>query len=250
MILVLLLLLQGKEAPVQQKPKAADDGQAVEIQEPGKKTCDGKCHQVGIEPMVAKMCEQCKQAAAPCMHAKFCKECADKKKVCPWCGRVPAGSAGDLEGRLQAGIDKALPGHRLGRSFTKHQLPRVTFYLIVHDGTPCKSCAKHAEALGAIEYKDDKDTEGEARVITSAKDLSELLKRQKLEGSENAALCAAELVQALWESKKGGIDPSTPRGIKIQDGKAAFTFKKGEEPRKLTVTLDEKGAFQDLSVEE
>lgn len=262
-MIALMVALALVQDPVQKNrpPVQNNGGGIVEIQpveepappqaqDPAKKSCDGKCHQMGIEPMVAKMCEQCKQAACPCMHAKFCKECADRKKVCAWCAKPLAGSAADVMGRLQAGLDKALPGHRAGRSISKKPLPRVTFFLVVHDGTPCTSCPKHAEALAAIEYKDEKDTEGQVRILTSEKDLSELLARQKPGGKEEAALCAAELAQALWESKKGGVEPSSVKDVKIVDGKAKFTIVQGEAARTLVVTLNEQGEVTGLSGEE
>jgi hypothetical protein len=226
--------------------------------------CDGKCHEGQVCPQLARICTECRQNVSACgVHSRICQACADKKQVCPFCRKPTAGSRADAASKVQAALGKALPGHKLGRELPGEHLkalPQVKFFMVMHGDVPCKTCAAHSEPLGVIEYKGEKDSEGETRLISSEKELSELLLRHKLGGKEKAALCAAMLVQALWEPLRGnlkGMDagkPVEPEQAKLapegEGFKASFEFKRGRAFWLLHVTLDKDGAFAGLSVED
>jgi hypothetical protein len=216
---------------------------------PQAETCDGTCHQPGIEPAIAKMCQGCKTGTALCCHAKFCKDCAEKKEVCGYCGKPLPSAKKPVMAKLQAELDKALPEHKVGRQLPGERswLPNVQFFMVVHAGSPCKTCAANAEPLIAIERKDDKE---EIHVLTSEKDMSELLKLQKVSGKEEAALAVAELVQALFEPIHGGLEPSNLGKVKLDNGKARFEYKKGHAYWELVVSFDKDGAFTGLEVKD
>lgn len=240
---VLLTLVQVEDPPAQKKIRPMPP--AVQPQDG---TCDGRCHNVQIEPAIAKMCPECNGAgAAACAHAKMCKECAAKKQVCAYCGRPLKGAVAPFMGRLQEALAKALPDHKIGRrlpnELAKKLLPRAQFYMVLHSGSPCTACAKNAEALAAIEFKDENDKEGTVRILASEKDLAELLVRQKLAGGPDAALCAAELVQALWQGK------GAPEASEVKDGKASFKIWKGDRAGGLSVALDADGKFASLELD-
>jgi hypothetical protein len=163
---------------------------------------------------------------------------------------------------VQAELDKSMPGHRAGREvpseLSKKLLPNVAIFMILHSGSPCQSCPKYLECLGVVEYKDDKDGEGKVALLKTEDELSELLKRQKLSGREDAARLAAELVQALWTPLRGSlkavegdkrVDPEKVALEKDGEGfKAVFEYKKGNAFWTAVVTLDKEGALAGIAV--
>jgi hypothetical protein len=182
-----------------------------------------------------------------CQHAKVCRGCAEKKGVCAFCSKPARGSKEDVA-KLQAALDKDLAGHKLGRELpnelAKKLLPDVRFTMVSHPDAPCKTCRKHSEPLAAAEKE-------KVTLIASEEQLSELLIRQGLAGKEEAALCAAQLVQALWEPAHGG---SQPDKVQVAESKssgkakfvAEFEYKKGHAAWNGSVALDADGNFIEL----
>lgn len=219
--------------------------------------CDGKCHEGLICAEFARQCGKCKVMTTPCgPHAWICQTCAHKEQVCPFCGKSKGGAAAKLEvDRIQRELSRALPGHRVGRELPNklaaRLLPRVKFFTVFHSGHPCDACVRHSEPLAAVVFQNDKDRNGTVSIVCTENELADLLKRQKLSGGAEAALCAAQLVQALWLPDNGGLEPSDLKGVTV-DGKsdiAAFEYKKGDACWALRVRLDREGAFIDLHVE-
>jgi hypothetical protein len=229
--------------PGQQKPIKPKSG-----------TCDRKCHdKFDACPEMAMICTQCRQDATPCAtHAKICQQCADKAQVCPYCQKAAVGSRAAAVKKIEEELAKALPDHKVGRALpnelAKKLLPNVPFFMVMHSGSPCKACEANHEPLAAVEFKDDKDSEGTVHILKSEKDLAELLARQKLPGTEEGVLLAAQLAQAMWEPLGGGLTPDFLEKVKIEGGKAVFEFKKGKETHALTVTTQD-GLVRDLIVE-
>jgi hypothetical protein len=164
--------------------------------------------------------------------------------------------------RMQAELDKSMPGHRAGRELpsdlSKKLLPNVALFMILHPGSPCESCPKHLECLGVVEYKNPEDGEGKIALLKTEEDLAELLKRQKPSGREDAARLAAELVQALWRPLKGslmavqGDKRVVPENVALEkDGeghKAVFEYKKGHAYWTVVVTIDKEGVLAGIAV--
>jgi hypothetical protein len=157
---------------------------------------------------------------------------------------------------VQAELDRALPGHRVGRALpdelARELLPGLQLYLVLHAGAPCGSCPKHFEILGAIQGE-------RATLLRSEADLAILLKSQRLPGGEKAALCAALLVERLWRSRsplrglnRGKlVEPEQAELKKVEGGFAAeFQFGKGRSIWRLVVNLDSSGAFESLRTED
>lgn len=248
---LLLALVQDLEKPAPKRIKPMPPAVVKQPApfKPAEGTCDGSCHdRFQNEAPIDRVCEGCKKnVTVLTVDARICKECAEKLQVCPYCCRLRPGSKGPAAKRIQDELDKLLPGHKVGRALpgelAKKLLPRVSFFLVIHDGSPCKTCAKNAEPIAVMECKDEKDQVGEVRILTSEKELSDLLIRQKLvllEGPDTAG-CVAELVQALWEPVHGGLE-------KKSDG--TYEYKKGHAWWKLTVTFGEGGAFTGLEVQD
>jgi hypothetical protein len=193
--------------------------------------------------MMARLCD-CGRTTEPCNHARLCRACAKKQKACPFCGKVKEAL---ILGRLQKKLSDVLPDHRLGRrlpnKLADKLLPRIRFYTVFHSGTPCDECERHFEPLAIVEYKDDSDRTGTIRILQSVDELEKLLKKHELEEGPKAALCAAELLQAMWVARGGGLEPSELDEVKVEKGVASFEFRKGRTAAKVRVHLDEDGAF-------
>lgn len=228
-------------APGQQKPIKPRDG-----------SCDKTCHnKFDACPEMALMCTRCRQEATPCAtHAKICQTCADKAQVCPYCQKALAGSRAAASKKIEDELGKLLPDHKVGRALpnelAKKLLPNVQFFMVMHSSSPCKACEAHQEPLAAIEFKDEKDSEGTVRILKTEKDVLELVQRQKLAGKEEGVLLAAQLLEATWEP--GDLTPDLAEKVKIENGKATFEFKKGKASWALVVSTAD-GLISDLTVE-
>jgi hypothetical protein len=123
--------------------------------------------------------------------------------------------------------------------------------MVLHKDQPCKTCAKDAECLAAIEYSNVKDDPGKVSLIASEAALSDLLKRQKLSGKEKAAILAAKLVQALSSSKGKAVEAEKAELKPDGEGsKATFEYKKAKAVWLVHVALDKEGGFTGLTVED
>ncbi len=239
-------------APAQPPPRIGFASNAAPGQD---SACDGKCHEGQVCAQFARICNDCQSNVTPCgPHAQLCQTCADKKKVCPFCGKPKGTPTSAAAARIAKELSAALPGHRPGREMPNKLaaklLPRVKFFYVFHSASPCKECAENAEVTAAVEYKDDKDKEGTAVILRSEKDLAGLLKRQKLAGGAEGALLAAQLVQSLWRPIHGGLDPSDVEKVKLEGGAASFEYKKGHAYWSLTLRFDKDGAFETLEVKD
>lgn len=256
---VCALCLQDPDTPVE-KPlppmkiaPAPAPGRPMPIK-PQSGSCDQSCHEkLGPCPDMAMICRQCRREVTPCAtHAQACLSCADKAQVCAYCLKARAGSRAAAVKKVEEELAKALPDHKIGRVLPNESagklLPHVRFFMVLHAGSPCKTCGPHQEPLAAVEFKDEKDSEGQVRLLKSEKDLAELLARQKLPADEEGCLLAAQLVQAMWEPLQGGLTPDLKDKVSIEAGEAVFEFKKGKDAYRLRVATAD-GKLKDLFVE-
>lgn len=210
-------------------------------------TCQGRCAcpaEGGAHTMMARLCA-CGNLTDPCNHASLCSECGKRQNACLFCGKSLAPRLAD---RIQKELDASFGGHRVGRELPNKLcaklLRRVKFFFVFHPESPCKTCDPNVELLAIVEYREDGDRTGSVRILGSAAELEALLRRQELKGGAEAALCAAQLVQALWHAAEGSVQPSDVEAVKLVGDGATFEFRKGRATAKLRVVLTLDGAFE------
>jgi hypothetical protein len=197
--------------------------------------CAGQCH-YGCRMASNRTCVDCK--ARIDAHAKRCPDCAKKKGICHTCEK----STG-----VKPEFDfSKMPGHSKGAEVPVSKLLKNVRVFAIEHPADCKTCADQLRPLGVMELE-----EGRAWIAASEKDLEALLKRRKLSGKpDDVALAVAQLIQELWTPIHGGLNPDAVEKVKIEDGKAAFEYKKGHAYWKLVVSLAKDGTFEGLAVED
>jgi hypothetical protein len=131
-------------------------------------TCDGKCKDGMAFTADIGVCRKCK-GDTPSGGIPVCTPCSEKHKICRYCMLPIRGS--DPSEKIQKILDAELPGHKVGR---KKEHPLVGgYYLVIHPGSPCKTCEELSESL--VVFEKDRP-----RLIRSEKDLEAFLVREKI----------------------------------------------------------------------